>query len=111
MKRLFTLWPAALLALTVFFPGFTSAQVPGIITYQGRVTASGTNFSGTGYFKFAVYNGANGQSLWSNDGSSVNGSEPTNSVSVSVADGIFTARLGDTTLTGMTVAIPAAAFS
>ena len=27
-----------------------SAQVPGIINYQGRVTVGGTNFDGTGQF-------------------------------------------------------------
>ncbi|MEO8426710.1 MAG: hypothetical protein ABI651_06315 [Verrucomicrobiota bacterium] len=30
------------------------AQVPSVINYQGRVQASGTNFSGTGQFKFAL---------------------------------------------------------
>jgi len=30
------------------------AQVPSVISYQGRVQASGTNFSGTGQFKFAL---------------------------------------------------------
>ncbi len=38
---------------------------------------------------------------WSNDGTSVDGSEPTASVSVSVADGLFTVGLGDTTLSNM----------
>jgi hypothetical protein len=31
-----------------------AAQVPETISYQGRVTASGTNFTGTGQFKFAL---------------------------------------------------------
>ena len=30
-----------------------NAQVPTIITYQGRLSAAGTNFTGTGQFKFA----------------------------------------------------------
>jgi hypothetical protein len=87
------------------------AQVPGIITYQGRVTASGTNFTGTGYFKFALLNGANGQSLWSNNGTSVNGSEPTVRITLPADDGAFSVPLGDTTLVGMTAAIPATAFA
>jgi hypothetical protein len=36
-------------------------------------------------------------SFWSNDGTSVNGSEPTSGVSVSVTNGLFTEVLGDTT--------------
>src|ERR1043166_7818345 len=31
-----------------------NAQVPSVISYQGRVQANGTNFAGTGRFKFAV---------------------------------------------------------
>jgi hypothetical protein len=106
MNSRFTLGLLLALSGTLSIP----AQVPGIITYQGRVTAGGTNYNGTGYFKFALYNGINGQSLWSNNGTSVNGSEPTARVSAQVADGIFTVRLGDTTLVGMTLAIPASAF-
>ncbi len=30
------------------------AQVPETISYQGRITANGTNFSGSGQFKFAL---------------------------------------------------------
>jgi len=33
------------------------AQVPGIINYQGRVMVNGTNFTGTGQFKFALVDG------------------------------------------------------
>jgi trimeric autotransporter adhesin len=48
--------------------------------------------------------------FWSNDGTSSAGSEPTNAVSISVSDGLFTVTLGDTTLANMT-AIPAAVFT
>ncbi len=34
--------------------------------------------------------------FWSNDGTSVNGSEPSGAVSVSVSQGLFTVILGDT---------------
>src|SRR5690349_17932213 len=85
------------------------ADVPGIITYQGRVTVHGTNFTGAGQFKFALLAG-NGPSLWSNNGSSVNGSEPTATVAVPVTNGLFTVALGDTNLVGMSNAIPANVF-
>src|SRR5262249_37434483 len=38
---------------------------------------------------------------WSNDGTSVNGSEPANAVSVNVGGGVFTVILGDTSLGNM----------
>jgi len=47
---------------------------------------------------------------WSNDGTSVAGSEPSSSVSIGVTNGLFTAGLGDTTIPNMT-AISAALFS
>jgi len=40
---------------------------------------------------------------WSNDGTSVNGSEPSAAVSVGVNNGLFTVVLGDTTLPNMAV--------
>src|SRR5262245_47782400 len=86
------------------------AQVPQLISYQGRVTVGTTNFSGTGQFKFALVRGGGSPSLWSNDGTSVNGSEPTAAVSTTVANGVFTVLLGDATLPNMTV-IPASVFA
>jgi len=49
-------------------------------------------------------------SYWSNDGTSVAGSEPSAAVSVAVANGLFTVVLGDTTLANM-MAIDAALFT
>ena len=34
-----------------------AAQVPGLMSYQGRLLSSGTNFNGIGQFKFALVNG------------------------------------------------------
>jgi hypothetical protein len=34
-----------------------AAQVPQLINYQGRVAVNGTNFDGTGQFKFALVDG------------------------------------------------------
>lgn len=104
-----TIWVAALaIAATV---STACAQVPGIIQYQGRVTSNGTNFTGKGGFKFAIIETAiTGNSVWSNDGTSNNGSEPTQPVSVTVDDGLFIVGLGDTSVSGM-LTIPAAIFS
>jgi hypothetical protein len=78
-----------------------SGAVPLMTSYQGRITANGIKFSGTGQFKFALVSPTDGASLWSNDGTSVAGSEPTMAVSLSVTDGLFTVMLGDTALSNM----------
>jgi trimeric autotransporter adhesin len=48
--------------------------------------------------------------FWSNDGTSANGSEPSNSAGVAVVNGLFTVVLGDTNLVNMT-AIPVSVFT
>lgn len=37
--------------------GAAWAQVPQLLNYQGRIAVSGTNFTGTGQFKFALVDG------------------------------------------------------
>ncbi len=78
-------------------------------TYQGRLTAGGTNFSGTGFFKFALVTGTNAvyTTRWSNDGTSSAGSEPLAAVSVPVNAGLFAVVLGNTALANMTAIDPA----
>lgn len=89
----------------------TAAPVPGIITYQGRITSNGTNYTGLGQFKFALVGPALGlghiaATLWSQDGKDV----PVSVVSVPVTNGLFTVGLGDTAIEGMERVIPAAVF-
>src|ERR1700730_6502880 len=91
--------------------GTLRAQVPQIINYQGRVVVGTTNFNGTGQFKFALVNAAGTTTYWSNDGTSAAGSQPTNPVSLTVTNGLYSVLLGDTTIANMTVAIPASAFN
>lgn len=86
------------------------AATPGILSYQGRVLVSSAPFTGTGQFKFALVNAAGSTTFWSNDGTSTNGSEPTAAVSLAVNNGLYSVLLGDTTISGMTQAIPATAF-
>ncbi len=85
-----------------------SAQVPTMISYQGRVQVNNTNFSGTGQFKFALVRGAGPALLWKNDGSAGN-TEPAAAVSLPVANGLVMTTLGDTALANMT-ALSAATF-
>jgi Chaperone of endosialidase len=81
-------------------------QVPGLINYQGRVAVGATNFNGAGQFKFALVDGAGTTTYWSNDGTSSGGSEPTNAVSITVTNGLYSVLLGDTSLANMTTTIP-----
>ena len=82
-----------------------------MMSYQGRVLASGAPFNGTGYFKFAIVSTGIITSFWSNNGSSSAGSEPTAAVPVTVSNGLFTVLLGDTTLGGMTQPLSATVFA
>lgn len=73
----------------------------------GVVTGVTINSSGSGYTNVPIVSidlpppDISYTTYWSNDGTSVNGSEPTTAVHVPVADGLFTVLLGDTTLPGM----------
>lgn len=74
-----------------------------MFNYQGRVKVQGQAFDGPGYFKLAIVNNAGNVSLWSNDGTSTDGSEPTASISVTVTDGIFNVMVGDPDLVMNTI--------
>lgn len=87
------------------------AQVPQLLNYQGRVVSNNTNFTGNGQFKFALVNAAGAVTYWSNDGTSVAGSQPAAAVSLPVASGLYAVLLGDTTIPNMTAAIPASVFN
>ena len=86
------------------------AQVPQLINYQGRVAVDAVNFEGAGLFKFALVNEDGTTTFWSNDGTSVAGSEPAAAVSLTVAKGLYSLLLGDVVLANMT-AIPASVFT
>lgn len=82
------------------------AQVPEIINFQGRVTVSGTNYTGTGSFLFELMNGTGPDGFWGNDGSI----PPATPVQLPVSNGMFSVSLGDTSLAHM-VAIPYSVFT
>ncbi len=87
-----------------------AAQVPQWINFQGRVAVNGVPFTGVGRFKFAFVNADGSATYWSNDGTSVAGSQPTGVVTLPVARGLYSVLLGDTTLPQMT-AVPATVFA
>lgn len=106
---------AAILLLIASVFGFATchaASAPGIVNYQGRVMVGGVNFTGTGRLKFALVNGSGFVTLWSNDGSSVGGSEPLIPLSVAMTRGLYSVALGDVSLgAAMNNAIPASVFA
>ena len=91
----------ALLAF-LLSPGMGRAvEVSNSITYQGRVAVHGTNFHGTGLFKFALVSADGLTSYWSHDLTSANGGAPASALSLPVTRGLFYVQLGDTNLAGM----------
>ena len=68
------------------------AAPPTQVSYQGQLKAGGALFTGTATMKFAIVDGTT--SLWSNDSTSVGGTQPTGSVTVQVVNGIFSVQLG-----------------
>ena len=92
-------YPILRFALFVILIGHTAlrlnAAIPSIVTYQGRVDSSGNPFTGTGQFKFCLIVPDDGSSIWSNDGSHPDGTEPSTFVAIGVTNGLFNAPLGD----------------
>lgn len=82
------------------------AQVPTVIGYNGRVQAAGRPFSGMGEFKMALVDAKGLTTLWSNDGTSMAGSEPKAVVNLSVTNGLFSVMLGDEEVRGMQPILP-----
>lgn len=77
------------------------AQVPSVLNYQGRVAVGGTNFDGTGQFRFALVNGAGSVTFWSNG---------VNAVTTTVTKGLYALLLGDTNTVNM-AALPVGVFT
>ena len=105
-KRTIVAWffSAALIPLVT-----TAVAQPTQVSYQGQLRSGGTLFTGTASMKFAIVSGTT--SLWSNDSTSVNGGEPTGSVSVPVSGGVFTVQLGAPPMKPLTASVFAAASS
>lgn len=90
-----------LFAVTTLGAGEQVYAQPPHVSYQGELVVSGTPFDGTAEFKFAIVSGST--NLWSNDGTG--SGEPAKEISIQVSNGIFSVRLGDTSIPGMTTPI------
>jgi hypothetical protein len=111
MKNTLRLHVAAMLAGFTLLTAPVYAQVPNLLNYQGRVAVGTVNFEGSGQFRFALVNAAGTTTFWSNDGTSTAGSQPTAAVALTVTKGLYSVLLGDTSLAGMTSAIPASVWT
>jgi len=92
--------------LCIVFSGYSHA-VPPVLNYAGHVAVNGEAFEGNGLFKFALVDADGATTYWSNDGTSVAGSEPQASVSVTVNGGLYATLLGNTAQSGMGAIDPA----
>lgn len=94
MARKLGILSAASLAASLFVASAASSAVPSVLTQQGRLfTSTGSPATGTVSIQFSVYGAATGgTALW------------TETQSVTLDDGYFSARLGEAT------AIPASVF-
>ncbi|MBN1283394.1 MAG: hypothetical protein JXA24_06460 [Proteobacteria bacterium] len=68
-------------------------SVPADLVYQGSIFVDDLPFDGTGHFKLALVD-ETGASLWSNDGTSADGSEPAAAFPVTVNEGVFQITIG-----------------
>jgi hypothetical protein len=70
-----------------------------------NVTNGGSNYDPSSFVTITTPPSNLNFTYWSNDGTSTNGSEPTNAVSINVTSGLYSVLLGNTSLPNMT-AVP-----
>jgi hypothetical protein len=98
------------LVFTLVHSNGVPAAIPLVINHQGVVQVSGAPFTGTGLFRFAIFDPGGGTNLWTNDGTEIGtAGAPTAAVSISVVNGLYSVSLGDTGLTNM-AALPSNIF-
>jgi N-acetylneuraminic acid mutarotase len=100
----------ALAAFCYFFALSAHAEIPALLSYQGRIVVGRTAFDGTGQFKLALVNNGASEVYWRNAADANNDGEPDQAVSVPVLKGLYGLMLGDTSLANMAV-LPPTAFS
>ncbi len=85
------------LRLIIFLLCFQAAhaEIPRMLHHQGRMAVEGAPFNGSGQFKFALVDGNGATSFWSNDGTSITGSEPNGHLILPVTRGLYSVLIGD----------------
>jgi len=97
-RRSLSLAAVGLIGLTLLQPptGAESAADQYLtISYQAEILDGGTPVDGTRAFKFVIFeDNGDPETVWSNDGTSVDGSQPVNGVDLEVVNGVVSATLG-----------------
>lgn len=91
---------AAAMAMLPILPSL-HAGLPRLLTVQGRLNVGGTDFNGTGHFKFALVDGDTDAILWSNSPMDEPSAQPQDAVELSVQGGLYSVALGDSDLQHM----------
>lgn len=94
-------WLSCALVVSVCISAGAYGQVPRMLNFQGRILVNGVNLDGVGRFKFALVSSNGDRTYWSNDGTSVNGGEPSGYLSIPVKAGVYSVLLGDLQISGM----------
>jgi microcystin-dependent protein len=81
-----------ILFIACLFTLLLASSVPQIITFQGRLMSNGSAVTGTKNMRFAIVDNS-GNVKWQ--------SHASNTVAVTVNNGIYTVKLGDTSITNM----------
>lgn len=90
------LLPLILLALGLgLLPGRATAANNVEFGFQGRAFSAGQPITGSAWIKFALVNAGGTVSIWSNDETSVAGSQPAASIPITVSNGVFDVMVGD----------------
>lgn len=92
-RNLFSIIAGFMVAVVCLpFNAFSSDTA--MFNYQGQVQVQDQSFNGSGNFKFAILSPDGSATLWSNDSTSIDASEPTTAVPIEVIDGIFNINVG-----------------
>lgn len=99
-------------SVSIWGPKGSSGATATATVFRGEVVGITVDSFGSGYSYATVSIDPPPETIsydtdWSNDGTSTDGSEPTDAVAVAVDDGLFTVGLGDTELANMDALDPA----
>ena len=93
--------PLSIFLFLASLTGLTHAQVPVLLSYQGRVFSGAAAFEGNGQFKFALLNADGSVVYWLNHPDGNGDGQPDNAVTVGVTRGLYSVLLGDSSLPNM----------
>lgn len=91
MNRSFS-WPGLVEVVFIWMVLTPLVALSSTLNYQGRIAVDGDNYTGPGYFRFALLND-DGDILWTNAGEQPN--EPSIALTLDINNGLFQVELGN----------------